>query len=261
MRCISPYVSGGVSYPCGQCRVCRADRASQWALRIMHEAESYKDTSFVTLTYSDEYIPEHKSLRRRDLQLFLKRLRKSIEPIKIKYYACGEYGDQTERPHYHMIILGLGIEAEEKISEAWGKGHITISIVNMFRCLYVTDYIQKKITGKKQKEYYGEREPPFQLQSQGMGLEYLKKNEDQIRELLYITQYGRKIGVPRYYKKKLAIKAEAYVDLEKVRRAEADERRKKGISLEDDKKRESALNKQKMEEIRTKDAMRPKGKL
>ena len=61
--------------------------------------------AYITLTYNDDHLPANGSLQPRDLQLFWKRLRKARTP-GIRYYACGEYGDQTARPHYHAIIFG-----------------------------------------------------------------------------------------------------------------------------------------------------------
>ena len=91
--------------PCGHCLACRIARTREWTVRLLHESEFWEDTIFVTLTYDDEHLPSDRSLVPRDLTLFFKRLRKDLGDRKIKYYACGEYGDTFGRPHYHAIIL------------------------------------------------------------------------------------------------------------------------------------------------------------
>lgn len=107
MTCLNPYiVSIGLAFGCGRCFFCRSKKAKEWTHRIILEASQHADNSFVTLTYSDEYIPAGGTLVPSDLQLFLKRLRFSISPAKIRFFAVGEYGDNTRRPHYHLALFG-----------------------------------------------------------------------------------------------------------------------------------------------------------
>ena len=103
----------GVEYiniPCGKCDGCRLDYARQWADRCMLEAKYHDKNSFITLTYNDDNIPVAENgnytLVKKDFQDFMKRLRESIGDVKIRYYACGEYGSKSLRPHYHAIIFG-----------------------------------------------------------------------------------------------------------------------------------------------------------
>ncbi len=91
--------------PCGQCIGCRLERSRQWAVRCMHEASLYSFNSFVTLSYSPECLPSLDSLCVRDFQLFMKRLRKQFS--KVRFFHCGEYGDDTRRPHYHALLFNL----------------------------------------------------------------------------------------------------------------------------------------------------------
>jgi len=95
-----------IKIPCRQCLSCRLNRSSEWQTRLIHEGKRHSSKIFLTLTYDNENLPEFGSLQTRHLQLFIKRLRKAIAPIKIRYYACGEYGDTTRRAHYHAIIYG-----------------------------------------------------------------------------------------------------------------------------------------------------------
>jgi hypothetical protein len=126
-----------LNLPCGQCVGCRLERSRQWAVRCMHEASLYENNCFITLTYRDADLPEDKSLRYEDFQLFMKRLRKrfkGIEPVTfvpekkirnrfgtvlevkklppvthypIRFYMAGEYGEQFRRPHFHACIFNF----------------------------------------------------------------------------------------------------------------------------------------------------------
>ena len=135
---ISPYNDGFrteyVQIPCGKCIGCRLDYSKQWANRLMLEAQYHDEAYFVTLTYDDAYVPltyyddpdtgealQAMTLRKRDVQLFMKRLRKwndgrvdkmgvSSGGNSLRYFCSGEYGSHTFRPHYHLIIFGLHLD-------------------------------------------------------------------------------------------------------------------------------------------------------
>lgn len=94
-----------ISLPCGKCIGCRLEHSRKWAVRCVLEASCHAQNCFVTLTYADEHLPPDGSLCKRDLTLFLKRLRKSRPGQKIRYFACGEYGERLRRPHYHLILF------------------------------------------------------------------------------------------------------------------------------------------------------------
>jgi hypothetical protein len=96
--------------PCGRCVGCRLDRSRQWAVRIMHEARAYEDSSFVTLTYSDDNCP--KSLTYVDFQKFMRRLRKRLGSTR--FFVCGEYGDEKRRPHFHAGLFGQAFRFDRK---------------------------------------------------------------------------------------------------------------------------------------------------
>ena len=91
--------------PCGQCIGCRLARSADAMVRCIHESKMWPVNTFVTLTYSEEFLPEDNGLCFRDLQLFWKRLRRYYDGRKIRYFACGEYGTLGHRPHYHAIIF------------------------------------------------------------------------------------------------------------------------------------------------------------
>lgn len=199
MLCTNPSnIELGKRVPCGRCMACRINRGQEWSTRIMHELDGVRRGSFLTLTYDDEFLPARGSLVKAHLQGFIKRLRNYNE---FKYYGVGEYGDNTKRPHYHVIIIG----SDDNFMDAWGygfgyRGSITWDSIN-----YVTSYIQKKLYGPRAKEEYGERLAPFALMSKGMGLRFINDpyNRDQIMLHLGVRRNGKTVRAPRYYMKKI----------------------------------------------------------
>lgn len=209
MTCTSPYITNPdaprmlqVRVPCGRCRACRIARAREWSTRLLHELEYHEDATFTTLTYNDDNLPELGSLVPSDLQKFFKRLRKDVSG-KIRYYACGEYGETTFRPHYHAIIFGVD-PFDSVIQDNWPYGFVKNGTVTYDSCRYVADYIGKSVLGKEaQAAYYGQLVPPFARMSQGLGKQFIYDNADRIRDTQKITVRGVPVGLPRYYRKKL----------------------------------------------------------
>jgi len=216
--------SFGLWVPCGHCVSCRIAHAREWATRMMHELEYYEDSSFITLTYDDDHLPEDNSLSKRELQLFFKRFRKLLDH-KIKYYACGEYGEDEGRAHYHAVIFGYGgirnlywnpklksrkshtngAWSSRLIDKAWPFGFNVVGSVSYDSCRYVADYVGKKYNGDFAKSVYGERQVPFQLQSGGIGRRFALDHADQLEANLGCTIHGAEVGLPRYYRKVLKI--------------------------------------------------------
>ncbi len=93
-----PQKSGqeGLLLPCGQCIGCRLERSRQWAIRCVHEAQLYEENCFITLTYNDENLPTDNSLDKQHWVLFMKKFRKKIAPHKIRFFMCGEYGEDQD---------------------------------------------------------------------------------------------------------------------------------------------------------------------
>ena len=113
-----------IDLPCGQCIGCRIDKSKSWALRCVHEASLYDHNCFITLTFNDENLPDDKSLKKEDFVLFMKRLRKKYDgltPVQcgdkviypIRFFHCGEYGDQFSRPHHHACIFNFDFHDKE----------------------------------------------------------------------------------------------------------------------------------------------------
>ena len=109
MECRNPFLRDGMAFGCGQCMPCRVNKKRIWTHRILLESYEYTDNVMITLTYDDEHMPRLDDGRGilvpKDLQSWLKRFRKAIEPQRIRYFGVGEYGDESWRPHYHVIVF------------------------------------------------------------------------------------------------------------------------------------------------------------
>lgn len=114
---------------------------------MMLESLVHAHSSFVTLTYDDASLPEAGSLEPRDLQLWLKRFRQAYA-IPVRYFACGEYGDISWRPHYHLALFGHNREEVDVVRETWGRGHVVVGDLTLHSAQYIAGYVTKKMTGK-----------------------------------------------------------------------------------------------------------------
>ncbi|QXP44116.1 MAG: replication initiator protein [Arizlama microvirus] len=203
MMCTSPiFVFPVGEVPCGRCLGCKVARTKEWGMRIIHEMAEYERNCFITLTYDDDHLPLGGTLNKSDLVLFVKRLRKRVAPLKIKVFGCGEYGETFGRPHYHLIVFGMKMN-DENFSKCWDKGLLHFGSLTIKSAQYVAGYIQKKLVGAGAANLYGEKLPPFQIQSKGIGLRWMEKNTDQLVNDLSLTVRGNRQSMPRYYRKKL----------------------------------------------------------
>lgn len=156
---------------------------------------------YTNTTFSDADIPGSGFVRRRDLQLFFKRLRKL--GAKIKYYAVGEYGERSARAHYHVILFGLGGSDRDRVllERAWPFGIVDIGRVEPASVRYVTGYVMKAPLGRLR--LHAERTqayPPFSVMSQGLGAKQGEARRHTITTQGVIrTNDGRGVPPPRYY--------------------------------------------------------------
>ena len=236
--------------PCGKCIGCRIRQREDWTTRIELEARDYpkEEVWFITLTYDDDHVPgmivktgeimrkvqytwkpgeKHPSsvqiLLYEDIQKFLKRLRKAYRG-KLRYFVAGEYGEQTARPHYHMILYGWrptdlknlykihhnGYYTSKWLSDLWKMGQIQIAQAVPETYRYVAGYVTKKmyeIDGKKANEYYelGQTKP-FACMSlkPGLGDKYYQEHKEEIWRQGYIQcTNGKQAQIPRYYEKQM----------------------------------------------------------
>lgn len=204
--------------PCGKCVYCKTRKVNSWAFRIAEEEKYSFSAYFLTLTFDDEYLTSSENglmtLEKRSFQLFMKRLRKYEETKgnknKITYYMCGEYGSQTERPHYHVLIFNA---SEKGINYAWKDpinnkeiGFIYWGNVTEASAKYVVKYMSKihKIPMFKDDDRLKE----FSLMSKGIGKQYIDKmkewhKKDIVNRAYCNTKGGHKIPMPRYYRDKI----------------------------------------------------------
>ena len=223
-----------VKLPCGQCVGCRLERSRQWAVRCMHEASLYDENCFITLTYDDENIPvgeencrrcvkEHViggSVCKADFQDFLKRLRKRYGS-GIRYYHCGEYGENFGRPHYHALLFnhdfqdkkffssrgGNTVYTSDSLSDLWPFGFSVVGGVTFESASYVARYVMKKVTGKRAEEHYGGKTPEYTTMSRGskklgtggIGKAWFERYKGDVYPRDGVVVRGRVTRPPKYY--------------------------------------------------------------
>lgn len=192
----------------------------------MHQANC-----FLTLTYNDQSLPTDDGLLKSDLQKFIKRLRKKLQPQKIRYFACGEYGGDPEdqwylgRPHYHLALFGYDFPDKTpwtmregnqtylstELSSLWKKGFHEIGSLTHESASYIARYVTKKIRGNKAYPHYqkpdiltGELrpvDPEFSTMSlkPGIGKDWYSKYTTDIFPHDYLIVRGKRMTPPRYY--------------------------------------------------------------
>lgn len=154
---------------CAECLRNRSYHKRVWCHRLELESRLHAESSFLTLTYSDDNLPVGGTLVPNDVTLWLKRFRAAIAPVKLRYYVVGEYGDTTRRPHYHAALFGVGINYADIVRETWGFGHIMLGDLNIKSIRYISGYITKKMTVKSDPRLEG-RYPEFVRMSRRPGI-------------------------------------------------------------------------------------------
>lgn len=246
------FVDLKVKLPCGGCIGCRLDAASDWQTRIIHESKLHSESSFLTLTYSDEHLPVGSTLSKDDVQKFMKRLRKAIDPVPIRFFLVGEYGELNNRPHYHAIIFGFAFLGDRKpfkktktghqlyisetLNKAWGMGQTLIGNLSSESAGYTARYAMKKITGELSETHYERLNPEtgeiyrvlpeFALMSRrpGIGSDFYDRYKGEIFPSDRVIVKGKEKPVPKYYSRKLkASNPDLYEDvrIRRIQRAEA----------------------------------------
>lgn len=209
---------------CGQCMGCRLDKADTWATRLSHEAQMHDESSFITLTYSDEHVPQDFSLKLEHWQLFMKRLRSRVRKL-IRFCACGEYGEETFRPHYHALVFGYAfpdrtlfcerngfpVWKSAVLEDLWPYGLSEIGSVEAESAGYVARYTTKKVVGAKADEHYFRvspvdgvayrRSPEFMVMSRrpGIGSTWFERFEGDALPSDFLVVNGMRKPVPKFY--------------------------------------------------------------
>lgn len=244
--------TGYFEIPCGHCLGCRQDQAREWSNRLIMEMKYHDSAYFVTLTYDDMHVPVIPSLdsltgeivwngnlKKSDVQMFMKRLRAHRQDDKIRFFAAGEYGPETKRPHYHAILFGLHlgdwslIESGHsetgqiyydcpELAKIWRNGFVSIEPANEYTCRYVCSYVTSKVGDAAAESYWQDRgqQPPFSLSSRrpGIGRQYFEDHETEFfdYEKVFIETDNGSVSVkpPRYFKKLMqASDEDAYIKI------------------------------------------------
>lgn len=212
-------------------------------MRCTHEASLHEKNCFITLTYNDEKIPVDRSLDKTHFQKFMKRLRKKTGE-KIRYYQCGEYGENFGRPHYHALLFGYDFPDKKlykhsgeyplwissSLDSIWGLGFCNIGSVNFESAAYVARYVMKKITGAAAPAHYKNKIPEYSTMSRGgrgrgsggIGTGWYEKFKDEVYPDDEIIVRGKKVKPPRAYDRLLEkAAAGVYEAVKESRRREA----------------------------------------
>jgi len=198
VKCEAPIVIKGQAHPCGRCLPCLFNRRRIWTHRILLEAQLHEDNSFLTLTYRDDALPGGSplpSLMPKHYRDWLKRFRKTISPLRVRYFVVGEYGDETQRPHYHAALFGFptclrgrtlrrlgstrAIWEEccsicQLVGKTWGHGDVDLGMLETSSAQYISGYVTKKMTMRDDYRLKG-REPEFARMSlrPGIGADFM----------------------------------------------------------------------------------------
>lgn len=182
MNCSKPLWLTGQGYvSCGQCMACRINRKRLWMHRMLLEMTSHSESSFVTLTYDDENLPDE--LTPKHLQDWLKRIRKDVEPMRLRFYGVGEYGEKSGRPHYHLALFGYphclrgNTDVKklrcctwcDRLRDTWGKGVVYSGPLTSDSAQYICGYVTKKMTARDDPRLEG-KHPEFSRQSRNPGI-------------------------------------------------------------------------------------------
>lgn len=205
-----------LTLPCGSCLGCRTTRALHWARRCVHEAGEWDDNCFVTLTYADEFLPSGGQLVPSDLQLFMKRLRKSVAPRRVRFFGCGEYGERNARPHYHVLLfncdfpdkflVGKDLFESPSLAALWPQGRSVVGSLSAASANYVAQYSLKKLSTVACDADGVVRHPVFLRMSlkPGIGSGWLSRFRADLQHG-YLVADGHRQSIPRAYKARLSI--------------------------------------------------------
>lgn len=225
-----------INLPCGQCIGCKLAYSARWAARCYHESKLHDENMFITLTFDNNHLPKWGDLSKRDCQLFIKKLRKHVHPKKIRVAYCGEYGEKTGRPHYHLLIFGHSFNdlihyktsdagsrlyISKTLSDLWPYGWSDIGEVNFDSAAYVARYITKKqnnsekinpqtgepydwkylVLDRETGEILHEKQKEFFITSRrpGIGKDWILKRHEDVYNHDHIIIDGRKLTPPKFY--------------------------------------------------------------
>lgn len=226
MKCVDPFIKAGEVYPCGRCLPCKFRSRRIWFHRVLLEASQHDYSSAITLTYDDASIPVSGSLQPEHLRNWLKRYRKrQLERFpwrRIRFIACGEYGESTQRPHYHVVCFGApgceggrggrewtcdcGCDTCVDITETWPIGVCSVEKLNRETAAYVVGYVTRKVLAG----YTGTKLRPFMRMSTRPGIGAYAMHDVASTVLRYDLNFPVALGsknpmlLGRYLRRKLS---------------------------------------------------------
>ena len=220
MRCSNPHTTPtGQAFGCGQCLPCRMNKRRTWMHRILLESYQHEHNAFVTLTYADD--ENRHSLNPKHTQDWLHRLRKRIEPARVRYFLVGEYGDESQHAHYHAILFGFATclygQSQfnrrgnccpqcDLVRDTWSLGNVFLGTVESDSAQYVAGYTVKKMTSKNDPRL-DNRHPEFARMSLKPGIGYHALHEV-ASQLMKFNLETSQVDVPstlRHGKKELPL--------------------------------------------------------
>ena len=212
------FVKSLYQIPCGHCLGCLEDRAKDWTVRNLMELKTCDNAIFLTLTYDDNHLPLNHgfhTLDKTDLSAFLKRLRKHYSLSKLRFFACGEYGSHTLRPHYHLIVYGYPYYEDrwcetDLLSNIWKNGNVYLGTVTEQSIAYVSRYVLKK-SGNSAVLNSTYQQPEFVDMSRrpGIGAEWINAHlkDISVNDEVPFLSHGvvRFVKPPRYFDKQFKV--------------------------------------------------------
>ncbi|QXP08179.1 MAG: replication initiator protein [Arizlama microvirus] len=196
---------------CGKCMACLSKKKNEWAIRLYGESMTHKESCFLTLTYDQKYLPTDNKVKLSHITNFIKKIRLHCLPKRIRFFQVGEYGDQRQRPHYHIIIYGYDFNDKQflytddnglkhfnsvQLSKLWKKGLSEVGEVNIASCLYISKYVVKSVV-----EYVDDETPIITTMSRrpGIGKLFFDKYRSDMLPHGYIVINGIKFSIPKYF--------------------------------------------------------------
>ena len=205
--------SGDKPYPCGRCWACRQNNARKWLLRLLCEGKLHEQTPiFLTMTYRPEDEPkclgtdgnQLGNLNPSHLSDYLHRLRRRVvettpghtseTPNPVRYYACGEYGKATGRPHYHAILFGDSVRTSLHVQTLWPHGFVLAKPATPVNMAYTLKYVLKDLAAQSPSET---QQAPFNRMSlrPPLGVGYAKNIATSLTALMGRDQGPSPLGL------------------------------------------------------------------
>lgn len=234
MRCAYPFLHNGLILPCGKCYACRRNKALEWSVRLSLERQYWRDACFLTLTYDDAHLGSP-SLTYDDARNFIKYIRDNLpQERKIKYLLSGEYGDKSQRKHWHAVIFGLGYSdcvwtpsgpVIPLVTAAWqNKGNIMVGSAESGSVSYVAGYCLKKYGSFSRQTLHDMDElgimRPKRYFSHGLGASWLDAHRAEIlssKQTRISLQLGNTpvtVPMPKYFVNRLCGRVREARDME-----------------------------------------------